>query len=249
VIRPGHGPATEERRHRAISRPERKQQIRIMFTSTHRSPEPHSLLTGASRLTWATRTLCGILSLALLLARPAEAQVTGDTAWRPITADGILRASALVDSVYIDRQLPQARVDGGDFTAYLLARVGAGAVPPDFGYRVSMDTTRVRIGGRVSDLPAEARQSLSQLIMFLPPSTWLEADVRLLPAGQEGVRFHLQGASVQGIPVPEAVLTPLLSSVGKQYPALTASGRDLYVRVPTGAGMALEPGAVRLTAP
>ena len=50
-------------------------------------------------------------------------------------------------------------------------------------------------------------------------------------------------------PFPEAVLTPLLSSVGKQYPALTASGRDLYVRVPTGAGMALEPGAVRLTAP
>lgn len=195
------------------------------------------------------RILCSGLALLLLLVRPGTAQVAGDTAWRPITAGGILRASALVDSVYIDRQLPQARVDGGDFTAYLLARVGAGAVPPDFGYRVTMDTTRVRIGGRVSDLPAEARQSLSQLLMFLPPSAWLEADVRLLPAGREGVRFHLQGASVQGIPVPESVLSPILSSVGKQYPALTASGRDLYVRVPTGAGMALEPGAVRLTAP
>jgi len=192
---------------------------------------------------------CRIAALLLLMARPAAAQVASDTAWRPITTDGILRASAMVDSVYIDRQLPQAKVDGGDFTAYLLARVGAGVVPPDFGYRVAMDTTRVRIGGRVSDLPSQAQQSLSQLIMFLPPSTWLEADIRLLPAGREGVRFHLQGASVQGIPVPEAVLTPLLASVGRQYPALTASGRDLYVQVPSGARMALEPGAVRLTAP
>jgi hypothetical protein len=220
-----------------------------MHTLTHCRREPPPAIKGGFRTGWIVRSVCGILALVPLFARPGTAQVTGDTAWRPITAGGILRASALVDSVYIDRQLPQAKVDGGDFTAYLLARVGAGAVPPDFGYRVAMDTTKVRIGGRVSDLPAEARQSLSQLIMFLPPSTWLEADVRLLPAGREGVRFHLQGASVQGIPVPEAVLTPLLSSVGKQYPALTASGRDLYVQLPSGAGMALEPGAVRLTAP
>ncbi|MDH4130222.1 MAG: hypothetical protein OEW17_01755 [Gemmatimonadota bacterium] len=187
----------------------------------------------------------------LLVAAPLGAQTgaDGDAAWRPITADGILRASALVDSVYIDRQLPQARVDGGDFAAYLLARLGAGALPADFGYRVSMDTTRVRIGGRVTDLPAMAKQSLSQLVLWLPPNTWLEADVRLLPAGKQGVRFHLEGASVQGIPIPETVLSPLLEGVGKQYPALTASGRDLYIQVPAGARMQLEAGAVRLTAP
>lgn len=220
-----------------------------MLTSTPFSPDSQPAIAGCSRRGRTVRSAGQIVTLLLLLAQSGAAQVGGDTAWRPITAGGILRASAMVDSVYIDRRLPQAKVDGGDFTAYLLARVGAGAVPPDFGYRVAMDTTRVRIGGRVSDLPAQAQQSLSQLIMFLPPSTWLEADIRLLPAGREGVRFHLQGASVQGIPVPEAVLTPILASVGKQYPALTASGRDLYVQVPSGAGMALEPGAVRLTAP
>lgn len=187
--------------------------------------------------------------LTILAATPHRAQATADSTWRPITPDGILRASALVDSVYIDGHLPEARVDGGDFAAYLLARLGAGALPTDFGYRVAMDTARVRIGGRVSDLPAQAKQSLSQLVWILPPDTWLEADVRLLPAGAEGVRFHLQGASVQGIPVPEAVLAPLLSGVGKQYPALTTSGRDLYVQVPPGARMKLEPGAIRLTAP
>jgi hypothetical protein len=128
-----------------------------------------------------------------------------------------------VDSVYIDRRLPQARVDGGDFAAYLLARLGAGDLPPDFGYRVSMDTSRVLIGGRVMDLPPQAKQSLSQLVLMLPPETWIEADVRLLPAGREGVRFHLQGASVQGIAIPEMILGSILAGVGKQYPALTAS--------------------------
>jgi hypothetical protein len=59
----------------------------------------------------------------------------------------------------------------------------------------------------------------------------------------------LQGASVQGIAIPEMILGSILAGVGKQYPALTASGRDLYIQVPSGAGMALEPGAVRLTAP
>jgi hypothetical protein len=185
----------------------------------------------------------------LLTAGPLVAQTGPDSTWRPITTDGIVRASALVDSVYIDHHLPQARVDGGDFAAYLLARLGAGAVPADFGYRVAMDTARVLIGGRVVDLPALARQSLSQLVFLLPPETWLEADVRLLPAGSGGVRFHLEGASVQGIPIPEPLLGPLLAGVGKQYPALTATGRDLYIQVPTGARMELEPGAVLLTAP
>ena len=187
--------------------------------------------------------------LLLLAAAPLAAQSAGDSAWRPITSGGILRASALVDSVYIDRHLPQARVDGGDFAAYLLARLGAGPLPADFGYRVSMDTSRVRIGGRVMDLPPLARQSLSQLVLLLPPETWLEADIRLMQAGKEGVRFHLQGASVQGIAIPEPILGSILANVGKQYPALTASGRDLYIQVPPGARMALEQGAVRLTSP
>ena len=220
-----------------------------MPTMTHCLHEPPPTIEAGLRTRWGARSVCGILALVLFLARPGTAQVASDTAWRPITPDGILRASALVDSVYIDRQLPQATVDGGDFTAYLLARLGAGAIPPDFGYRVAMDSVRVLLGGTVADLPPQATQSLSQLIWILPADTWLEADIRLLPAGREGVRFHLQGASIRGIPVPESVLAPLLANVGKQYPALTATGRDLYGQVPTGAGMRLQPGAVRLTAP
>jgi hypothetical protein len=151
--------------------------------------------------------------------------------------------------VYVDRLLPSALVDGGDFTAYLMARLGVRTLPADFGYRVTVDSTLIRIGGRIADLPAEARQALAQLVLVLPPETHLEAQVELLPAGREAVRFHLRGATVHGVAVPEALLAPLMSDIGRRYPALTATGRDLYVQVPPGARMQLVSSGVLLTGP
>jgi hypothetical protein len=153
-----------------------------------------------------------------------------------------------VDSVFIDCQLLRATVDGGDFTAYLMARLGV-RLPPDLGYRVTVDSTGLRIGGRVSDLPREAREALAQMVFLLPPETRLEGQVELLPAGKEAVRFHLAGATVQGVSVPEAIFAPLMADVGKQYPALTATGRDLYVQVPEGARIGLVAGGVELVGP
>lgn len=190
------------------------------------------------------------LSCAVLLgsAPQLEAQ-QADSTWKPIATEGVLRASAIVDSVFVDQRLKQATVDGGDFTAYLMARLGIQTLPPDFGFRVRVDNSMIRIGGKISDLPAQARQALSQLVMVLPPSTRLEAQVTLLPAGNQAVRFHLNGATVQGIPVPETVLNSMMRNVGQQYPALTETGRDLFVQVPAGGRMTLVPGAVLLTAP
>lgn len=196
-----------------------------------------------------------ILTLALLLAATAvPAPAHGQTAdapgaWAAITGPGVARAAAQVDSVYVDRQLPQVTVAGGDFAAYLMARLGLRTIPPDFGFRVAIDTALIRIGGQLSDLPAEARQALSQLVLMLPASTRLEAQVELAPAGPEAVRFHLRGATVDGVPIPEMLLAPLMGSVGRQYPALTATGRDLYVQIPAGASVKLISGAVMLTGP
>jgi hypothetical protein len=193
---------------------------------------------------------CGTALLALAaLSLPLAGQTTPDPAPEPISAEGVQRASALVDSVYIDRTLPQATVDRGDFAAYLMARLGIRSLPPDFGFTVTVDTALIHIKGRIADLPPEARQALSQLVLVLPPETSLEAQVDLLPAGREAVRFHLRGAAVQEVPVPEPFLVPLLSDIGRQYPALTPTGRDLYVQVPQGAGMRLVQGGVALTGP
>ena len=172
-----------------------------------------------------------------------------DSSARPITPDGVVRASALVDSVFVDRLLPRATVDGGDFTAYLMARLGVRNLPPDFRYGVTVDTALIRIGGRMADLPRQAQIALAQLVLLLPPETRLEAQVQLRPAGKEAVLFHLLGATIGGIPVPEPFLAPVLSDIGRQYPALTATGRDLYVQIPAGAAIRLVDGGVSITGP
>lgn len=191
-----------------------------------------------------------ILLIGLMLtAGTASGQTGDDTGPRRIAPEGVVRASALVDSVFVDRQLPRATVDGGDFAAYLMARLGARDLPPDFAFTVEIDTALIRIGGRIADLPTEARQALSQLVLLLPPDTRLEAQIELAAAGNEAVRFHLRTISVGGVPIPETFLIPLMADIGRQYPALTASGRDLYVQVPAGAKMHLIPGAVTLAGP
>jgi len=187
--------------------------------------------------------------LLVIASRPLGAQAAPEPFSKPITEAGVARASALVDSVFIDRQLPRATVDGGDFTAYLMARLGVRVIPPDFGYGVTVDSTGLRIGGRISDLPREAREALAQMVFLLPPETRLEGQVELRPAGKEAVRFHLAGATVQGVAVPESIFAPLMADIGRQYPALTATGRDLYVQVPAGARIRLVPGGVELTGP
>lgn len=197
-----------------------------------------------SRSAWLT-----VVGLLLAMVGVATAQTDSVAGPRRIAAEGVFRASALVDSVFIDRLLPTATVDGGDFAAYLMARLGARNLPPDFGLTVEIDTSLIRIGGRLADLPQEARQALSQLVLLLPPETRLEAQVELARAGSEAVRFHLAAVTVEGVAIPEPFLAALMANIGSQYPALTASGRDLYVRVPSGATIALKPGAVTLNSP
>ncbi len=186
--------------------------------------------------------------MGIALTGALNGQTPPDSTARPIAGAGVVRASAVVDSVYVDRTLARATVDGGDFTAYLMARLGMRRIPPDFGFRVSVDTL-IHIGGRIADLPGEARQALAQLVMLLPPDSRLEAEVELLPAGREAVRFRLKGATVRGLPVPEVFLGALMADVGRNYPALTETGRDLFIQIPAGAGMALAPGGVTLTGP
>ncbi len=196
-----------------------------------------------------SRSACLTVVGLLLVMGAASAQTDSVAGPRRIAAEGVLRASAQVDSVFIDRLLPTTTVDGGDFAAYLMARLGARNLPPDFAFTVEIDTSLIRIGGRIADLPPEGRQALSQLILLLPPETRLEAQVELARAGTEAVRFHLAAVTVEGVAIPEPFLAALMANVGSQFPALTATGRDLYVRVPAGATIALKPGAVTLNGP
>jgi len=202
------------------------------------------------RRTTMSRVIPPVLVLAGSLWSIARAQTTGTAPeWQPITREGVPRASAVVDSVYVDRTSPADTVPGGDFTAYLMARLGITQLPPDFGFRVAVDTVLLRLGGRVGDIPPEARTALGPLTAWLGDDTWLEAHVVLLGAGPAGVRFHLREATIQGVPVPEPLLASVMRDVGVRYPALTRTGRDLLVAIPSGAAMQLVPGGVALLGP
>jgi len=195
------------------------------------------------------RALCLTFTALILAAGAGAAQADSTGGARRIAPEGVYRASALVDSVFVDRQLPRATVDAGDFAAYLMARLGARNLPPDFAFTVAIDSALIRIAGRIDDLPPDARPALSQLVLLLPGDTRLEAQIELARAGREAVRFHLLAITVQGVPIPEAFLAPLMADIGRQFPALTPTGRDLYVQVPAGATMTLIPGAVTLNGP
>jgi hypothetical protein len=54
---------------------------------------------------------------------------------------------------------------------------------------------------------------------------------------------------VNGVPIPEPLLYSAMLDVGRQYPALSRTGRDLFVQVPAEAVVALTERGVRLAAP
>jgi hypothetical protein len=179
-------------------------------------------------------------------AAPLAAQVPfGDS----LSTAGIYRASASVDSVFVDRSLAESTIDGGDFASYLMARLGVIPIPPDLGFRVAVDSQRIMLNGRVSDLPAEAREELGMMLSMVPDRTPVLAYIDLLSAGPRAVRFRLSAVALGGMDIPEVLLQTVMSQVGRRYPTLTKSGRDLFVEIPVNGRISLVQGGVRLVGP
>ncbi len=191
------------------------------------------------------------LAAAVALARPLEAQSSGEPLppGEPITNEGVLRASAVVDSVLLDGQADERVVGAGDFASYLMARLGVVPIPAELRFRVVPDTVALRLTGRVADLPPEAVSEIGPFVAFLDPGTRLDALVALTRENPRAYRFRLAEVLIGGTRVPDDILQMVMSDVGRRYPALSRTGRDLFVEVPAGATIALVPGGVRLVAP
>ncbi len=192
-----------------------------------------------------------ILITALILVLPGVARSQGQ---EPVVTDsirpiGILRASAVVDSVFVDRTLPHGFVFGGDWGAYLMARLGAVPIPEDLKIEVVADTQRIVLRTRVGDLPLLAKQALGPLLGMVPPETMLEGEIGLDRLGPQVVRFRLAAVRLNDLQVPERFLQEVMAGVGRQYPALTHTGRDLLIQIPLDAEVLLAPGGVRLIGP
>jgi hypothetical protein len=77
----------------------------------------------------------------------------------------------------------------------------------------------------------------------------LAATIVQVPAPRGLAHYRLDGVSIGGIPVPELILRSMLLDVGERYPALTRSGRDLFIEIPVDGEVTLVTGSVRLSAP
>ena len=193
-----------------------------------------------------TRSLVLIGLAAPFFCLRASAQASDPATIDSIRPAGILPASAIVDSVFVDRTKQQAFVFAGDWGAYLMVRLGAVPIPEDLKIEVQSDTSRMVLRTRVGDLPLEARAALGPLLGLVPPETLIEGDIVLWPMGPRVARFRLDAARISGIPVPERFLQEVMAGVGRQYPALTHTGRDLLIQIPEGAEIRLARGGVQL---
>jgi hypothetical protein len=180
-----------------------------------------------------------------LCAGPALAQ-DGGAVRQPISMAGINRVAGKVDSVFIERSAKQFVVGGGDWVSYLAARLGAVPIPEPSGIMVSVDTSRILINGKMSDLPPDTRDLFGPVAMFVGPDTPLEAEVMMAPTGPGAVRFVLTAIRVNGYPVPESILSRFLAQVGARYPVLTKTGRELLVGVPVDGHVTLVQNGVRI---
>jgi hypothetical protein len=184
----------------------------------------------------------------LLTLLPAAAPLVAQSPSTRLSRCGVVRAQAVVDSVFLDRTAGAGTIMGGDWASYLMARLGA-PLPDTTAIGVQVDSEHITMSGRIKDLPPEARATLGMLAALADSNTMLNADVVLLPANKGLAHFQLRSVSIGPYPVPEVMLRSMLLDVGERYPALTRSGRDLYVQIPTDGRVTLVSGAVRLEAP
>jgi len=191
---------------------------------------------------------------ALVLALCAATGITGVARAQSHGVDtlsnaGVVRASGVVDSVFVKKVRPAATIAGGDWTSYMMARLGIRPIPAGMGIHVDVDTARIELAGTIGELPPEAQAELRPLFQIFGPNTPYTADVTLFPAGAGAVRFRLHRVTINRIPIPDTWLQGVMTEVGKQYPALTRTGRDLLVAIPRGGAVHLVRGGVELEAP
>ena len=152
-----------------------------------------------------------------------------------------------MDSVFLDRKTSKGAIEGGDWASYLMVRLGVTPLPDSVGIVVVVDSQLITFSGRIQDLPPDARAMLGPLSALVDPATMLSAEIEQLPAGKGLAHFRLRKVSVGVFPVPELMLRSMMMDIGDRYPALTETGRDLFVQIPPDGRVTLSTGAVLIS--
>jgi hypothetical protein len=183
--------------------------------------------------------------LALVAVLPASAQDT--LPGSRITNAGVVRATVATDSVFIARTRTADTVDIGDFAAFLLAQIGAPRFDDSLAFKVTSDTQRVRIAGRIMDFPASTRAELGPIFGFLDSTTVFVAEVSMPQADSGLLVFRLERLLVHGFPVPDILVLGALAKYRAQYPKmLAAGGKEFLAAIPRDGRAALITNAIVL---
>ena len=149
-----------------------------------------------------------VAALALASAPATLAGQVPDSAKGRLTRDGVLRASAQVDSVFVDRKKPAGEIDTGDWASYLLARLGGGRIQDGLGIEVKADSSQIEVRGKLQDLPPETRALLGPLATMVDSSTVIAATITMQRTGREVVRFWLKATGSMAFRFPSLSSSP-----------------------------------------
>lgn len=167
-----------------------------------------------------------------------------------ITNAGVVRATAATAAVFIARTRVRDTVDIGDFTGLMLAKIGAPPFSDSLAFKVTADTQRVRISGRLMDFPADSRAELSPIFSFLDSTSVFVAEISM-PQAEDGIMiFRLERLTVRGFPIPDLLVLAALEQYRRQYPRmLSAGGKEFHVEIPREARAALVTNGLVLVMP
>jgi hypothetical protein len=169
--------------------------------------------------------------LVAAVAHPASGQDT--LPGFRITNPGVIRATAATDSVFVARTLARDTVNIGDFAAFLLAQIGAPRFDDSLQFKVTSDSLRVHIAGRIMDFPASSRAELGPIFGFLDSTIVFVAEVSLPQADSGIMVFRLERLLVHGFPIPDLLVLGALEKYRSQYPKmLAAGGKEFHAGMP-----------------
>ncbi|MGH7594426.1 MAG: hypothetical protein ACRELE_11345 [Gemmatimonadales bacterium] len=191
------------------------------------------------------------LQIALLLGFAARSAAGQDTLpGSRITNAGVVRATRATAAVFISRTRLSDTIDIGDFASLMLARIGAPPFSDSLAFKVTADTQRVRVSGRLMDFPPDSRAELGPIFSFLDSTSVFVAEISM-PQAEDGIMvFRLERLTVRGFPIPDLLVLAALERYRREYPRmLSAGGKEFHVEIPREAHAALTTNGVVLVMP
>jgi hypothetical protein len=163
---------------------------------------------------------------------------------------GVVRAGSATDSVFVARTRAVDTINIGDFTSYLMAKLGGTNLYDSLEFKVTADTQRVRISGRLMDFPAEFRTELAPAFAFLDSNSVFVVEISMPQADNGIMVFRLERLTVRGLAIPDLLVLAALSSYRAKYPdKLSAGGKEFHVQIPREARAKLVKDAIILRMP